>query len=450
MLEGILQRFKTGSETIKNNNQLLYTIFVALVIFVSFFYIVDRFINIALDSKERLVQVRVGSLQDAFVLFAYDALDDPDDLAAKMEEIVSMNPTIREFDVVRVGNGAMTVVASVNSNKVGTDAFVHPAISANAIFDPERSYTTEIFANNERLFSTARAILDEEGNTVALAVTTQTLSEADKQIDREIQTSLIAFVVIVIVLMYLFFRYARIIDYATLYRRLQEIDQLKDDFIAMASHELRSPLASIRGYNELIADAGLNDDQKEYASRVESSAAQLNDLVADMLDVSRIEQGRMQFEYVDFNIEEMIAEIVDAFRRVAEKKGLILKKEGLEEIVVHLDKSKTHRVIVNLVSNAIKYTKHGTVTVSHKKLDDMVEVRVSDTGIGISKEDQERLFEKFQRIRSKETEDIQGTGLGLWLSREIIRKQKGKVYVESIEGVGTHFVVHLPVTQSNE
>jgi len=220
----------------------------------------------------------------------------------------------------------------------------------------------------------------------------------------------------------------------------------------MASHELRSPLASIRGYVELILDGeeNLSSKQKEYANRVDMSAKQLNELVSDMLDVSRIEQGRMEFSYTDFDIGEVISEVVYAFTRVAEKKGLTLKKlqeGGPKEIVVHLDRMKVHRVLVNLVSNAIKYTPKGGVVISYQAKGNMVSIRVSDSGLGISKEDQEKLFTKFHRIASVGTEHIAGTGLGLWLTRAIIRKLQGKITVESIKDVGTHFIVTLPIVR---
>jgi signal transduction histidine kinase len=111
---------------------------------------------------------------------------------------------------------------------------------------------------------------------------------------------------------------------------------------------------------------------------------------------------------------------------------------------------KVHRVLVNLVSNAIKYTKEGEIVVSYKEDNDSVEIRVSDSGIGISKEDQEKLFTKFHRIKSAETEEIQGTGLGLWLTRAIILKLDGEILVESIRGVGTHFIVKLPVVRNGK
>ena len=177
------------------------------------------------------------------------------------------------------------------------------------------------------------------------------------------------------------------------------------------------------------------------------SAKQLNELVADMLDVSRIEQGRMKFEYSDLNVEEVISDVVSAFTHVAKKKGLTLIKEDTKEVVIHSDKKKIHRVLVNLVSNAIKYTPKGEVHISHKVENDMIVIRVSDSGIGISKEDQENLFQKFHRIKSAETEEIQGTGLGLWLTKEIIQKLKGSIEVESIQGVGTHFIVKFPITR---
>lgn len=446
MLEKILRRFTSGSRYIRDNHQLWYTIAVAVVIFSSFFFVVNKFASIAEDSAERLINVRIGSLQDAFVAFAGDDTSSPLLLQEKIERIAENNTTIKEFDVIKFVSDELVIFASLNKEQVGAIAELNPIILGIVESDPTSSFTLEEREGNERFFRTARAIVNGESEITGIVITRQTLSEADKQIDTALRNGLFAFGLIVLVLIFLFFRFARIIDYATLYRRLKEIDQLKDDFIAMASHELRSPLATIRGYVELIRDfKNLNEEQTEYARRVELSAANLNDLVADMLDVSRITQGRMKFEYTDFNIGDVVSEVAESFRHIAEKKNIEVTTEGLEEIVLHLDKSKVHRVLVNLVSNAVKYTPKGTVTISYKLVKEYVEIRVSDTGIGISKEDQEKLFEKFYRVKSTETEDIAGTGLGLWLSREIIRKQKGDIDVESIKGVGTHFVVMLPV-----
>jgi signal transduction histidine kinase len=446
----IIERLKNGLEYTKDNHQLWYTIAVAVVIFSSFFFVVNKFVTIAEDSAERLVNVRVGSIQDAFVVFAKDDMNAPLTLQEKIKAISSSNATIEEFDVIKFIAGSPIVFASLEEEQIGEEAVLNPTILSIVKADPSNSFTVEERSGSERFFRTARAITNDEKEVVGLVITRQSLSEADKQIDLALQNGMFVFLLIILVLMFLFFRFARIIDYATLYKKLKGVDQLKDDFIAMASHELRSPLATIRGYIELIRDfKNLSKEQDEYAHRVELSAANLNDLVADMLDVSRITQGRMKFENVDFNVEEVVSDVVESFKDMAQKKGLELKKEGLKEIVLHLDKSKVNRVLVNLVSNSIKYTKKGSVTVSIKELSDRVEIRVTDTGIGISKEDQEKLFERFFRVKSAETNSIQGTGLGLWLSREIIRKQNGEIHVESIKGVGTHFVVTLPFVRKD-
>lgn len=447
MLDNLFDAFSRGLLRIRDNHQLIYTIIVAVIIFSSFFYVVNRFIVIAEDAQEQLINVRVGSIQDAFVVFAVDDLNNPGVLRANMEAIQASNKTIEEFKVLKFVDGTPLLAASLGEDEA--EFTEQSFILKLALLDSTQSFTTFIEESGVRFTETARAITNRDGEVVGLVYTKQSLSEADQQIEHAIQTSLIAFVIIVFVLVILFFRYARIIDYATLYRKLSEIDGLKDDFIAMASHEFRSPLTTIRGYLELISTdtQGLSKEQKKYAKRIDSSAVELNDLVNDMLDVSRIEQGRMKYEYTDFNIEELISEVVDDFKQPAKKKGLSIVKEGLKEIVIHSDRNKIHRVLVNLVSNAVKYTNEGEVKISFDGAGDYIDIRISDTGIGISREDQEKLFEKFHRIRSKETEDVVGTGLGLWLTRAIIRELGGDISIESIQKVGTHFVVKLPITR---
>jgi len=248
--------------------------------------------------------------------------------------------------------------------------------------------------------------------------------------------------------MLLFLRHAKIIDYVSLYKKLKEVDSLKDDFISMASHELKSPLAAIRGYAEFLRDAReLSDENKEYARRIGVSSKQLVSLVGDMLDVSRIEQDRMVFEYTRFALVPFLKEEFKNFEMQAKEKGLefTFESENDGQINVYLDQNKLRQIFVNFISNAIKYTKKGNVTVTVREKNEKVEIRISDSGIGMTQEEVAQLFGKFYRVKSKETEDVQGTGLGLWITKQLVEKMKGKISVESIKGKGTDFVLTFPV-----
>lgn len=439
---------KAGISRLKQNPQLLWSIFVAFVIFVAFIFISERFIKIAQDAQDRLINVRVGSIHDTLAEYVYDV--DSVELNKMLENIKESNNTIIDFRVVSISesNKDEYIVASVNPDEVGSKKTEKNQLVSFALIDPDNSYTTEFFEEDERKYITIRAFKNPLGEVVGYIETKQTLSEADNTINENIRKNILVFVIVLIFVMFLFLRHAKIIDYISLYKKLKEVDSLKDDFISMASHELKSPLAVIRGYAEFLRDAReLSDQNKEYARRIDVSSKQLTDLVEDMLDVSRIEQERMKFEMVEFEIVSFLKEQFENFKMQAEEKGLelIFEVDG-ESQNISLDKNKLRQIYINLLSNSVKYTKEGSVTskiIINK--DKEIEIRVSDTGIGMTQEEVANLFSKFFRVKNKDTEEVSGTGLGLWITKQLVEKMGGKISVESIKGKGTDFVVVFPV-----
>lgn len=458
MFGSLLLNFKKGVVKVSHNPQLLYTIFIALLITGSFIYMAERFIGIAQTAEERLINVRVGSIQDAFVLFAGDKLGDEKYLNDKIQAIVDSNETIENFKIVvqkpfvDPTQGTMmgyVIVASNDPAEIGKndpdDAFLYTLSSGNT----KSSLTTPLQGNGERLFKTSRAIVDSNGTVLGVVFTTQTLSQADRAIADDINRSRIILLLIIILILALFFRHSRIIDYVDLYKRLKEVDQLKDDFIGMASHELRSPLTVIRGYASYVNEAPeLLPVTKGYVDKIEVSTKQLDALISDMLDVSRIEQGRMTFTLENINPRTLIEDIVASFSLPAQEKGLRVLFDTStysEAQLISVDTARLRQILVNLVGNALKYTMHGEVTVRQYTEKKRVLVRVSDTGIGMTEEERTKLFEKFYRIKNDDTKDVQGTGLGLWITAKMIEEMGGTISVESIKGVGSHFIISFPI-----
>ncbi len=459
MFSIFLTNLKKGIQKIVNNPQLIYTVFIALLITGSFIFMAERFIGIANNAQERLINVRIGSLQDAFAPFASEKINDPSYLNQKIQNLINTNETIKSFKVLVKksitdsvsGNASnqYVIISSNNLDEIGKvdnqDSFLYTLASG----DVSNSMTTPLVDNGERLFKTARAIVDSNNNVLGVVVTTQTLSLADMAITGTITNSRILLFVIIILILFLFLRHSRIIDYIDLYKKLKEVDQLKDDFISMASHELRTPLTIIKGYAEFVGEAPeISPQTKDYASKISIGAKDLDTLVSDILDVSRIEQGRMSFKIVKINPSEIIENVVSSLSLSAKEKGLNVsfdktKIENNKFISVDADRLK--QVLVNLAGNAVKYTLKGEIIVRQYAEKDRLYIRISDTGIGMTEEERARLFEKFYRIRIKETEEIRGTGLGLWITAKIVKEMGGKISVESIKGVGSHFIVSFPI-----
>jgi signal transduction histidine kinase len=232
--------------------------------------------------------------------------------------------------------------------------------------------------------------------------------------------------------------------------RLYEGDQMKSEFVSIASHELLTPIAAIEGYLSMILDEhiGVVDDQaKGYLEKVYTSSKRLSLLIKDLLSVSRIESGRMTFNFQAVDLHKLITETLDQLHIMASSKGLILRYDAPTHPLgaVRADPDRCAQVLVNLISNAIKYSNEGAVTIKARSLRGGVVVEVKDNGIGISKEQQSHLFEKFYRVDSPETAGIGGTGLGLYITRSIIEHMDSAIHVSSEIGEGTTISFSLPL-----
>ncbi|HID62824.1 MAG TPA: HAMP domain-containing protein [Anaerolineae bacterium] len=229
---------------------------------------------------------------------------------------------------------------------------------------------------------------------------------------------------------------------------LKELDAMKDVFVATVSHDLRSPLTFMRGYVTMIPTAGtLNEKQREFINKIIRGIDQMSELIDDLLDIGRIEAG-VGIEMAPCEVGNLVKMVVAELSGRAEAKNLKLQLElppTLPPIVG--DKALIKRAVANLVDNAIKYTPEGSVTVRVRERDSYLVVSVSDTGIGIAPADQMRLFEKFYRIKRRDTIRIKGTGLGLAIVKSIAERHNGKAWVESKLGEGSTFHLALPKEQ---
>jgi PAS domain S-box-containing protein len=229
---------------------------------------------------------------------------------------------------------------------------------------------------------------------------------------------------------------------------LRELDRLKDEFVALVSHELRTPLTSIRGYLELVLDdtsGGLTDEQRQFLKVVERNSDRLQRLVGDLLFVAQVDAGRLSLELDHLDAVEVGAEAVEAARPSADQKGLALRLVGDTHAGLIGDRARLAQLLDNLVSNAIKFTpSDGHVDVSVRSGDGNVTIEVSDSGMGISGVEQERLFQRFYRTHSATSQAIPGTGLGLAISKAIVDAHEGTIEFESTEGKGTTFRITIP------
>jgi signal transduction histidine kinase len=227
--------------------------------------------------------------------------------------------------------------------------------------------------------------------------------------------------------------------------RLRELDRLKDEFVALVSHEVRTPLTSIRGYLELLQDEPLTDDQRVYTEILGRNSDRLLRLINDLLFIAQIEGGHLTVERDRTDLGPIVADALAAAAPTAAAGGIALNGEPGLSLPLIGDPGRLAQLIDNLLSNAIKFTPAGgTVDVSAGISGDAVWFEVRDTGIGFDEADRDRLFDKFFRTEGATQRSIQGTGLGLAISEAIVHAHGGTIAVESAPGEGTTFRIELP------
>jgi signal transduction histidine kinase len=232
-------------------------------------------------------------------------------------------------------------------------------------------------------------------------------------------------------------------------QKLVEIDNLKDEFVSSVSHELRTPLTSISGYVEVLLEGEADQERRGYLSIVDRNAQRLLGLVSDLLFAARLQDGRLVLDRAPVDLAEIVADSVASARPRAETAAVEITVDESPVPTVMGEAGRLAQLMDNLVSNAIKFTPPGgRIDIRLAERDSHVRLEVSDTGIGIPEPEREKLFERFFRSQNALERQIQGTGLGLYISKAIVEAHGGRIGVQSAEGRGTTFVVELPVAPS--
>lgn len=442
--------FSKSLAFIRENIVIAYSLLLLLLIPFSFFinnYLMNSSYEEAIDKIMQQKAVMAEKLINGLV---QERIGDTEELQSLLNRIKEENGEIISISVLtRQKTGDFKTIASSDEKTIGKKRRNDKQSMASWGTDEPIAFRDS--SNQARYWKVTRPLFDDSGKKIGLVEMLFSLEESDSRVNRIISDSYWVLLITVLVIVLLVANQARLINYAYTFTKLKEIDKMKDMFISMASHELRSPLTAIKGYVDLIQekkDLVFDDEAKHYFENITISAERLNALVEDILEVSRIEGNRLPMEETVFDPDPVVAQSVEEIRSQAITKGLALNfKQSGAAAKIKTDSNRLKQVVINLVGNAIKYTEKGSVDVTTSVKKNEFLITVADTGFGISADDQVKLFKKFSRVTTDKTRDIIGTGLGLWITAEIVKRMQGKIAVESIEGVGSHFTVRLPLAK---
>ena len=227
---------------------------------------------------------------------------------------------------------------------------------------------------------------------------------------------------------------------------LRRLETLRKDFIANVSHELKTPLTSIKGFVETLLEGALEDKEnsRHFLKIIQEHAERLDNLLNDLLDLSHLESKEITLEKKEVNLKDLVDDVLASFKVQLKKKAIAARNE-LAQLLVKVDKDKIGQVLTNLIDNAIKFnSEKGSIKIYNQDSDDKVKIVVEDSGIGIPVKDIPRIFERFYRVDKARSRELGGTGLGLSIVKHIVELHGGSVGVESTEGLGSKLWFSLP------
>lgn len=435
---------------IKKYPGILYSLALIIIIPLALFYNTlftarsfQKNIDINLQTKALIIE-------DVFSILISDVFSEPDILQQKIQEITKNNSEIIDLRIMKeTQEGEFEIIASQDieeKNKIISDPSLVLSWSQNQTI-------ANLIAKDEiRFWKVTKPICAKDSNEkIGLVSMALSLEKSDALLVNSLERAYLIVVIAVILCLFLIVQHTRLFGYVALSKKLQEIDKMKDNFIRMATHDLQSPITNIRAYTAVLKEeieVLLSADQKKLFLRVELSVKNLSDLMYDILEVSRIEQGRLDFTPQKVSVDNLVNEVIEEFKPKAEAKNLQLIFNTIENPTnIFVNPMRFKQIISNLVGNAVKYTLKGKIEVNANidKTKRHSVITIQDTGLGISAEAQKRLFERFYRVKTRETADIQGTGLGLWISKQICEKMNGEIFIESMAGVGTKFTIIFPL-----
>ncbi|OGY94101.1 MAG: hypothetical protein A2406_01410 [Candidatus Komeilibacteria bacterium RIFOXYC1_FULL_37_11] len=444
---------KPNNFLLRQSHQVIYAVvlilLIPLAIILNTIWSVQSF-QLNIDVSLQRQALMIGQFFDSTV---YEGQDSQAEIQAKIKKIQNSGIAVRNFDILARDGEAFKIIASFDENKIGNSVDdLNYVISwhQNEAVATLVSNSISGTADSERLWEVVMPLKDAEGNKEALLSLRLSLKLIDDLVRETLTKSYIILAITVLIVILLLALNTRLFEHALLFKKLKEVDKMKDEFISIASHELRTPITTIKGFLSMAMEGDygeLNDIGKKGFRIMEASVNRLGALVDDLLNVSRIEQNRLTISPKVISLPEVLESIEAEFSLRMEEKGLKFKltQEG-ELPTIWADEDKFRQILVNLMGNAIKYTKQGEIELIAKQTEPkFVTINVKDTGIGMDAKEREALFEKFYRVQTEDTRGIVGTGLGLWITKQLVELMGGKIYVDSIKHVGSQFYFTVPI-----
>jgi signal transduction histidine kinase len=429
-----------GLEAIKSHSKLWMILWLIVIFPVVFLYAFYNIHSASSDNVRSLELRRISTLHDTIEAL----LITKSPVAEILPSLVPDDSDLVALKVATESRDGLTIIADAEPEYVGQQA-IDTRTYRLALLQPGETYIARFETNGRMLDHAYRYLTTPDGGLVIFSA--HDFTDLQTVLSTRTFYSTFALFAIFIFIIGLAYWVANQINYQALFARAKDTLKERDLFANSLAHELRSPVTAIKGYASIMKEGESSPESKKYIETIEISADRLLALINDFLEAARIQSGALPLALAPVDVLGVVNKTVTELSQVAAAKNLKLETRlPFEAILMTTDEKRLSQVLTNIISNSIKYTKAGTVTVSVMPKGTSVVCTIADTGFGISAEDQRKLFAPFARVGdSSQQQEITGTGLGMWITKQLISQLGGTIEIESIKGVGTHVIITLPL-----
>jgi signal transduction histidine kinase len=448
MISKLLYSVEQGWERVKQNSKLTFLVIILFVFPILFVVVLEQVYSVAQSNIQTIEQTQIDTLHNAVA--AILPLSKSVNLSELLTTLQTQNTDVTAFRVYTDGQaGSYIVVASSNINEINGTTSPATVLQLGKV-GPNQTFTVPLENSSGRIEQSVR-YLELNGQPYYI-FSEHSRARIDTVLAKRKQDAYILLSLIFAFFIGLAYWINRQADWQKQYKKLHAGLKERDLFSNMIAHEFRTPLTAIKGYSSFLQESQtLSDEERRYADTIRESAERLVLLVNDFLEVARIQSGKMKIEVKPIDLRNSLETVAGTLRKQAEDKGLQLTyTQALKPQILVTDQNRLLQILTNIISNSIKYTKEGTVEVSCEADKTGITIRVKDTGMGINAEDQQKLFTPFARVGGVDNTTTTGTGLGMWITKQMIELLNGSISVESIKGVGTHVVLHFKDVPSHD
>lgn len=441
MISKIISLLHSGLAVMKNNSRLVLVGVLVFIFPLLFLWVVQNFFETAYNNIDTAEKQKVSLLHDALAgILTYND-NSSETIENLIVKIANENKDVTKIRIVQKDDNGFKIIFSQDNNQIGKYEESDQLYRSLPLSGNTDSFIYQTYINNVRVWQAFRSVRAQEGEL--LIFSEHSFALIDAVMSARKQQAYLSLSVIFAFLISLAYWLNKQVYWLGKYNHLAKKMDEQDMFIKMIAHEFRSPLTAIKGYASLLADSkNLSLDEIRFANNINGSAHRLVVLVNDFLEVARLQAGKISIIKEKQDINPMLQKVTSELQSLAANKGLSLKFiTNNEPIVLNTDLNRLTQVLTNIVSNAVKYTEAGSVSVEAVSRAGEVVITVKDTGTGISAEDQQKLFSQFTRVGGVDKTSIAGTGLGMWITRELVTLLGGTIGVESIKNIGTHVVI---------